>query len=124
MIAGIGCDIVDCTRIRAAAEKHGQAFLDHLLTPREQAESRGAISYYAGRWAAKEALSKALGCGIGAGCAFTDIEILDNAAGCPEAVLTGAAKETADRRGAARIHVSISHERDYAVGMAVLETAS
>ncbi len=91
MIAGIGCDITDCARIRAAAEKHGQAFLDHLLTAREQAESRGAISYYAGRWAAKEALSKALGCGIGAGCAFTEIEILGNAAGRGEEGLAAAA---------------------------------
>lgn len=124
MIAGIGCDITGCARIRAAAEKHGQAFLNHLLTPREQAESRGKISYYAGRWAAKEALSKALGCGIGAGCSFTDIEILDNAAGRPEAVLSGAALETANRLGAARVHVSISHEQEYAVATAVLETES
>ena len=124
MITGIGNDITECARIRAAAEKHGQAFLDHLLTPREQAESRNAVSYYAGRWAAKEALSKALGCGIGAGCAFTDIEILDNAAGRPEDMLSGAAQKTADRIGAARIHVSISHEREYAVAMAILETES
>lgn len=123
MVTGIGSDITSCARIRAAAEKHGQAFLDHLLTPREQAESRGAVSYYAGRWAAKEALSKALGCGIGADCAFTDIEILNNAAGRPEAVLSGAARKTADRAGAARIHLTISHERDYAIAMAVLETA-
>ena len=123
MIAGIGCDITGCARIRAAAEKHGQAFLDHLLTPREQAESHGKISYYAGRWAAKEALSKALGCGIGARCAFTDIEIIDNEAGKPEVKLAGAAELTAKRLGADRIHLSISHERHYAVATVILETA-
>ena len=121
MITGIGNDITECARIRAAAEKHGQAFLDHLLTPREQAESRNAVSYYAGRWAAKEALSKALGCGIGAHCAFTDIEILNDPAGRPEAKFSGAAKKTADSLGVTRIHLTISHEREYAIATAVLE---
>ena len=122
MIAGIGSDITECERIQDVLRKHGDLFLKHLLTSRELAESGDRLSYYAGRWAAKEAISKALGCGIGGHCAFTDIEILNNAAGRPEAVLSGAAKETAEKLQIARIHLSISHERHYAIATAVLET--
>ena len=122
MLAGIGNDITECARIQQALERHGDSFLDHFLTAREQAESGGRLSYYAGRWAAKEAISKALGCGIGEHCAFTDIEILNNPEGKPEAVLSGAAKQTAERLKTARILLSISHERQYAGAVAVLES--
>ena len=122
MITGIGNDITECARIQEALQKHGELFLDHLLTPREKAESRGRLSYYAGRWAAKEAIAKALGCGIGSECAFSEIEILNNEAGKPEAVLSGSARQTADRQKAHRIHLSISHEKQYAAATAVLET--
>ena len=122
MLAGIGNDITECARIQQAIERHGDSFLNHFLTDREQAESGGKLSYYAGRWAAKEAVSKALGCGIGEHCAFTDIEILNNPAGKPEAVLSGAAEKTARSLNTVRIHISISHERQYAAAVAVLET--
>ena len=122
MIAGLGNDITECARIAWALEKHGDLFLDHLLTGREKTESRGRLSYYAGRWAAKEAIAKALGCGIGENCAFTDIEILDNEAGKPLVRLSGAAEITAKQLKADRIHLTISHEKDYAVATAVLET--
>ena len=122
MLAGIGNDITECARIQQAIERHGDSFLNHFLTAREQSESGGKLSYYAGRWAAKEAVSKALGCGIGEHCAFTDIEILNDPAGKPEAVFSGAAKKTAARLNVVRIHLSISHERQYAAAVAVLET--
>ena len=122
MLTGIVNDITECARIQKAIERHGDSFLAHFLTAREQAESDGRLSYYAGRWAAKEAISKALGCGIGEHCAFTDIEILNDPAGKPEAVLSGAAEQTAKRLNAERIHLSISHERQYAAAVAVLET--
>lgn len=121
MMIGIGTDITECERIGRVLEKHGDSFLEHLLTAREKAESKGRLSYYAGRWAAKEAISKALGCGIGGQCSFLDIEILNDEAGKPEAVLTGSAAVTAEKLGAARILLSISHERHYAVATAVLE---
>jgi len=121
MIAGLGNDITECARIGQVLEKHGDAFLDHLLTDAEKQESGGRLSYYAGRWAAKEAISKALGCGIGEHCAFTDMEILDNEAGKPEVKLSGAAEATAKQLKVNRIHLSISHERSYAIATAVLE---
>ena len=122
MIVGIGNDITECARIRAVVEKHGQVFLDHLLTGREQAAGRGRTEYYAGRWAAKEAIAKALGCGIGARCSFTDIEILNDESGKPLAALSGAAQRTAAELNVGRIHLSISHEKNYAAAVAVLET--
>ena len=122
MLAGIGNDITECARIENALRKHGDSFLDHLLTAREKKESRGRISSYAGRWAAKHAVSKALGCGIGSHCSFTDIEILDNEAGKPEVTLSGDAEITAGQLNVCRIHLSISHERHYAVATAILET--
>ena len=122
MITGLGNDIADCRRIEQMMQKYGDLFLDHLLTPAEKAESKGRFTYCAGRWAAKEAVSKALGCGIGANCAFTDIEIIDNEAGKPEVKLSGAAEITAKKLKADRIHLSISHERHYAVATVILET--
>ena len=123
MVIGLGNDITECARIQQILEKRGPLFLDHFLTAREQAESGGRLSYYAGRWAAKEAISKALGCGIGEHCALTDLEILNDPHGKPEVTLSGAAKVTADRLKVARVLISISHEKQYAVATALLESA-
>ena len=123
MVIGLGNDITECARIHQLLEKHGPLFLDHFLTAREKEESAGRLSYYAGRWAAKEAIAKALGCGIGEHCALKDLEILNNPQGKPEVTLSGAAKATADRLKAARVHISISHEKQYAVATALLESA-
>ena len=124
MVIGLGNDITECARIQQILEKHGPLFLDHFLTPREKEESSGRLSYYAGRWAAKEAIAKALGCGIGEHCALTDLEILNDPQGKPEVTLSGAARATADRLKVARIHISISHEQHYAVATALLESLS
>ena len=122
MVIGLGNDITECERIQAILQKYGDSFLDRLLTSREKEEGGSRLFYCAGRWAAKEAIAKALGCGIGEHCALTDIEILDNESGKPEATLSGAAKRTADQLKVGRIHLSISHERHYAVATAILET--
>ena len=124
MVIGLGNDITECARIQQILEKHGPLFLDHFLTAKEKEESGGRLSYYAGRWAAKEAIAKALGCGIGEHCALTDLEILNDPHGKPEVTLSGAAKATADRLKVARIHISISHEQHYAVATALLESQS
>ena len=122
MVIGLGNDITECARIQQILEKHGPLFLDHFLTAREKEESAGRLSYYAGRWAAKEAIAKALGCGIGEHCALTDMEILNDPQGKPQVTLSGAAKATADRLKAARVLLSISHEKQYAVATALLES--
>lgn len=124
MIAGVGTDIVEIQRVAASLQRFGSAFRNRVFTPAELEEARlrnEAPSFYAGRWAAKEAAAKALGSGIGAQCAFTEIEILSGEHGAPQLTFSGRAAETAARLGAKRLHISISHERAYAVAFVVLE---
>lgn len=125
MIIGQGVDIVEIKRIKNAIERGGAQFVKRVFTEDEakQAESRNAAmySYYAGRWAAKEALSKALGCGIGEHCSFTDIEVLSDDYGVPRMALNNNAKMQCDKLGGAYIHVSISHEAEYAVAFVTVE---
>ena len=126
MIFGIGTDIADCARVGSIYAKHGHHFVKNILTPAELERMAGLKDpkeFIAGRWAAKEAFSKALKTGMCADCAFVEIEILPGPRNVPEVTLHAATAETVRRLGITGIHVSISHERDYAVGMAVLECA-
>ena len=96
MIAGIGTDIVEIQRVNASLQRFGSAFRNRVFTPAEQEEARRrneAPSFYAGRWAAKEAAAKALGCGIGEHCSFTDVELGNGPAGAPFLKLSGKAAE-------------------------------
>jgi holo-[acyl-carrier protein] synthase len=87
MIIGIGVDIIEITRIAAVIERVEDQFLKRVFTEAEIAnapiDSAKLIAYYAKRFAAKEALSKALGCGIGATLSFQDVEVLNNPKGAP-----------------------------------------
>ena len=86
MIFGIGTDIADCTRVGSIYAKHGHHFVKNILTPAElerMAELKDPKEYIAGRWAAKEAFSKALGTGMCAECAFVEIEVLSDERGKP-----------------------------------------
>jgi len=125
MIAGIGSDIVSVQRIREAAERHGRRFLDRIFTAAELAYSRGKareFEHLAARFAAKEALTKALGTGVSGGVLLSDAEVRNNAEGKPEMVLHGRAREGADALGVRRIHLTLSHADLYAVAFVVLET--
>lgn len=124
MIFGIGTDIVELERISKVVERHGGRFTGYILTDSEaeEAERRGdKIQFIAGRWAAKEAVAKALGCGLGGNCAWRDIEIIGNPSGAPRVTLSGAGAETMKRHRIAHLFVSISHERGHAIAMAVAE---
>ncbi|MDD2404564.1 MAG: holo-ACP synthase [Victivallaceae bacterium] len=124
MIYGLGTDIASIERLSKTIEKHGRAFIERVFTEAEQHEAaqRGnPVEYFTGRWCAKEALSKALGCGIGEQCSFLDICILNSADGAPELKLSGTALATAQKRGVNRVHVSISHERFYATATVIIE---
>ncbi len=126
MISGIGTDIVVIDRITRAIKRHGDAFLEHVYTPAERAmaaDRKDLPSFYAGRWAAKEALSKALGCGIGENCSWQDITVLNGSKGQPEVEITGSAKATADKLGVKSVHLSISHEKNLASATVILEQA-
>jgi len=126
MIVGVGTDIIEIARLKNSIEKYGAHFLDHIYTVAEQAaaESKGEqrFAYYAGRWAAKEAVAKVLGTGFTAKCQWTGICIANDEAGKPFVTLTGVTAETANALGIRQIHLSISHEKAYACAFAVGES--
>ena len=122
MIIGLGTDIVEIERVAAVLSRHGEHFSERVFTPGESAQAHDRISYFAGRWAAKEAAAKALGCGIGEMCALTDIEVIDDEAGAPRLSCTAPALKRFSGTGL-RWHVSISHEKAYAVATVILENA-
>ena len=125
MILGTGFDLTALPRIKALLEKHEERFLARILTEDElaalPAEAARRISYAAGRWAAKEAAVKALGSGFSAGIGFHDVEVITLEGGRPELRLHGRAAELARDKGVTALHVSISHERDMAGAMVILE---
>ncbi len=113
----LGIDIIKVDRIRATLERFGPRFSNRVLTPAEQRYVRGRPETMAGRWAAKEAVSKVLGLGV-RGIGWRDIEVERLPTGQPAIRLHGRAAARAEQLGMGRIAVSISHESDYAVAIA------
>jgi len=116
-ITELGIDIIRVDRIRATLERFGQRFSARVLTPSERRYVRDRPETFAGRWAAKEAVSKVLGLGV-RGIGWRDIEIERLPTGQPAVRLHGRAAARADQLGMDRIALSISHESDYAVAIA------
>ena len=125
MILGTGFDLTALPRIKALLEKHGERFLTRILTADEldalPSEPARRVAYAAGRWASKEAAVKALGSGFSAGIGFHDVEVVTLEGGRPELRLHGRAAELAEEKGVKSLHISISHERDMAGAMVILE---
>ena len=125
MIIGNGIDIIEIIRLQHSIEKYQSHFLDHIFTKAEQAlaDGKGEMRYafYAGRWAAKEAIAKALGTGFGPKCSWTDIDISNDSQGRPLVTLSGVTAETARELGIDTWHISISHDREYACANAIAE---
>ena len=113
----LGIDIVRVERIRAAIERFGERFSNRVLTPTERRYVRGRPETFAGRWAAKEAVSKVLGLGV-RGIGWKDIEVERLPTGQPAIRLHGRAEQRAAQLGMGRIALSITHESDYAVAVA------
>ena len=113
----LGIDIISVERIRAAIERFGPRFSRRVLTDAERRHVRDRPETMAGRWAAKEAVSKVLGLGV-RGIGWRDIEIERLPTGQPAVRLHGRAAARADQLGMGRIAVSITHESDYAVAIA------
>jgi holo-[acyl-carrier protein] synthase len=113
----LGVDIIKVERIRAAIGRFGERFSHRVLTERERRYVRDRPETFAGRWAAKEAVSKVLGLGV-RGIGWKDIEIERMPTGQPAVRLHGRAAERAEQLGMGRIAVSITHESDYAVAVA------
>jgi len=124
MILGTGIDIIEVARIASSFEKFGDRFVNRILLPDEIAYSlahRNPAPFLAVRFAAKEAVSKAFGTGIGAQLGWQDIEIRRKESGEPFVVLHGKGRELFEGRGAKKLHVSLSHTENYAAATAILE---
>ena len=113
----LGIDIIKVDRIRASIERFGERFSKRVLTTNEQRYVRMRPETFAGRWAAKEAVSKVLGLGV-RGIGWKDIEVVRLPTGQPSVQLHGRAAARAEQLGMERIALSISHESDYAVAIA------
>lgn len=113
----LGIDIIKVERIASALQRFGDRFPRRVLTDAEHRYVRNRPANFAGRWAAKEAVSKVLGLGV-RGVGWRDIEIARLPTGQPAVRLHGRAKTRAEQLGMGRIAVSISHEGDYAVAIA------
>ena len=113
----LGIDIIKVDRIAKSIAKFGSRFSDRVLTPAERHYVRDRPETFAGRWAAKEAVSKVLGLGV-RGIGWKDIEVVRLPTGQPSIQLHGRAAQRAEQLGMGRIAVSITHESDYAVAIA------
>ncbi|WP_166242856.1 holo-ACP synthase [Paenibacillus turpanensis] len=128
MIIGIGMDLVEIARIRKAVDSAaGERFIMRVLTEGEQQAARGKAGrlaeFVAGRFAAKEAVVKALGCGIGSKAGFQDIEICPDELGKPVCRLSESAVRRLGLHPDVRIHVTITHTSELAGAYAVVEQA-
>lgn len=113
-----GVDIIEIDRIERSINRFGDKMRNRIFTPQEQAYCAGKLPSLAGRYAIKEAVSKALGTGIG-DVSFTDIEVVNDERGKPELVLHNNAKILANKLGLNQWSISISHTTTHAIGFAV-----
>ena len=114
----IGVDLVDIDRIVGVLGRFPERFVNRVLTDAEAAYCRGRTERIAGRWAAKEAISKVLGLGV-RGVGWREIEILPNRAGAPQVYLHARARARAEHLGLEDVTVSITHERRMAMAVAI-----
>jgi len=124
MILGTGIDIIEVARIASSYEKFGERFVNRILLPDEIAyclTHKNPAPFLAARFAAKEAISKAFGTGIGAALGWQDMEICRKDSGEPFVILHGKGEKLFESRGAKQLFVSLSHTQNYAAAMAVLE---
>jgi len=117
----IGVDIIEVDRVAQSIEQFGERFLKRIYTARELAYCNGRASSLAARWAAKEAVGKALGTGIG-DVSWQEIEIVNDGNLCPSIYLHGAAATLASARGITKFAISLSHTKEYAVAFVVGES--
>ena len=121
-ILGIGTDIVECVRIHAMIERHGEHFLRRVFTDAEISycqSKKFATEHFAGRWAAKEAIFKCIGTGWRKGMSWTEMEIRHDHLGKPHVHVGGVVKEFMQAQVIADILISISHCRTYATAFAI-----
>lgn len=122
MILGLGTDIVEIVRVGQMIERHGEHFLQRVYTDSEIRycqDRKLSYQHFAGRWAAKEAVMKALGTGFVKGISWRDIEVCSKSSGAPTMRLHGGTRDFADQRGIGEIMITISHCRSHATATAI-----
>jgi holo-[acyl-carrier protein] synthase len=125
VIVGMGIDVAEVNRIRAAVEAQAERFLKRVYTPAEVAyceQFKNKYERYAGRFAVKEAAMKALGTGWSRGVRWVDVEVVRQRGGRPTLELKGEAKNIADRMGVKHIAVSITHTAEQAFAQVIFES--
>ncbi len=113
-----GVDLIEIDRIKEVIARHGKHYLERIYTPAELAQCGGRAESLAGRFAAKEAAAKALGCGIG-DVGWREIEVLGDEQNAPRLTLHGEARKKADELGLTSWSVSISHSQSHSVALVV-----
>lgn len=124
MIRGLGVDMVQVSRMQDLLERYGDRALERLFTEAERESGRERPrpgEYYAARFAAKEALLKALGTGKSAGVRWREMEVRREDGGDPWLATRGEARRRLEQTGAGRAHLSLSHEGGQAVAVVILE---
>ncbi|HEY5912652.1 MAG TPA: holo-ACP synthase [Verrucomicrobiae bacterium] len=122
---GIGIDLIEIGRIQASYEKFGERFIGRILHPNEISyclSHRVPAPFLAARFAAKEAISKAFGTGIGAELGWRDMEVARKPSGEPYVILHGGGQALLAARGARTVLISISHTQQHATAVAILES--
>jgi holo-[acyl-carrier protein] synthase len=124
MIIGIGVDLVEIVRFRKVIERLKDRFIHRVFTAGEQQfcnEHRDPVPHYAVRFAAKEALFKALGTGWAKGVTWLDVEVQRERQDAPTMSLHGEAQRLSEAMGAHKVHISLSHSDNWAIAMVILE---
>jgi holo-[acyl-carrier protein] synthase len=125
VILGIGIDIIEVDRIKSSYERFGERFVNRILLPGEIEyclSHKSPAPFLAARFAAKEAISKAFGTGIGAQLGWQDMEVKRKESGEPYLVLHGGGVELLKSRGGKHVLISISHTQAHATAVAILES--
>lgn len=124
MIVAIGIDIIEIARVEEIFARRGERFRNRVFTQAEIAYCEGrasSVESYAARFAAKEAMMKALGTGWGEGVGWQDIEVVRAETGAPSVQLHGRALERMTEMGARKAHLSLTHSREIAMAQVILE---
>jgi holo-[acyl-carrier protein] synthase len=124
MLLGLGTDLIETRRVEQSIDRFGDRFLERIFSPREIAyckRKKNAAESFAARFAAKEAGAKALGTGISRGVTWKDFEVKRETSGRPSLHLSGRAAELAVAIGVKRIQLSLTHSRDLAMAVVVVE---
>jgi holo-[acyl-carrier protein] synthase len=125
MVLGLGTDLIETGRVQESIDRFGERFLERIFTTGEIAyclrKKKNAAESFAARFAAKEAGAKALGTGISRGVSWKEFEVRRSVSGQPSLHLSGRAAELAEALGVRRVQLSLTHSRELAIAVVVIE---